>query len=74
MLGVLEDTIDEQGYEDLKQEIQDAEDDGAEMSVVSVKEENDKDGNVTKISVTIRDESADHPVNEDRVYIIKENS
>ncbi len=74
LLGVLEDKIDEQGYDDLKQEIQDAEDDGAEMSVVSVKEEYDKDGNVTKISVTIRDESADHPVNEDRVYIIKENS
>lgn len=74
LLDILEDKIDERGYDDLKQEIQDAEDDGTEMSVVSVKEEYNKDGNVTKISVTIRDESADHPVNEDRVYIVKENS
>jgi len=32
----------------------------------------DEDGNVTKVTVTIRDENSDHPVNEDRVFSPKE--
>ena len=52
--------------------IEDANEDGANISVVSVKTEYDEDGNVTKVTVTIRDENSDHPVNEDRVFSPKE--
>lgn len=72
LLDSLEDKIDEDEYNDLVQEIEDANEDGANISVVSVKTEYDEDGNVTKVTVTIRDENSDHPVNEDRVFSPKE--
>lgn len=73
LLDNLDDKINESDLQDLKDEIQDANDDGANMSVVSVKTEYDEDGNVTKVTVTIRDENGEpHPVNEDRVYEPKE--
>lgn len=73
LLDALEDKISETDYQDLKDEIQDANDDGANMSVVSVKTEYDEDGNITKVTVTIRDENGEpHPVNEERVYEPKE--
>lgn len=73
LLDALEDKISENDYQDLKDEIQDANDDGANMSVVSVKTEYDEDGNITKVTVTIRDENGEpHPVNEERVYEPKE--
>lgn len=72
LMDSIEDKIEEDDYKDLKQEIQDANDDGANISVVSVKTEYDEDGSVTKVTVTIRDENSDHPVNEDRVYTPKE--
>lgn len=71
LMDSVEDKIEKEDYNDLKQEIQDANDDGANISVVSVKTEYDEDGNVTKVTVTIRDENSDHPVNEDRVYTPK---
>ncbi len=72
LLETLEDEADEDAYNDLKQEIEDAKKEGADISVVAVKKEYDEDGNVTKITVTIRDENSEHPVNEDRVIIPKE--
>ena len=73
LLDDLDDKISESDLQDLKDEIQDANEDGANMSVVSVKTEYDEDGNITKVTVTIRDENGEpHPVNEDRVYEPKE--
>lgn len=73
LLDDLDDKISESDLQDLKDEIQDANEDGANMSVVSVKTEYDGDGNITKVTVTIRDENGEpHPVNEDRVYEPKE--
>ena len=73
LLDGLDDKISESDLRDLKDEIQDANDDGANMSVVSVKTEYDEEGNVTRVTVTIRDENGEpHPVNEDRVYEPKE--
>lgn len=72
LLDSVEDKIDNDVYNDLKQEIQDAKGDGADISVVSVKTVCDENDNVTKVIVTIRDENSDHPVNEDRVFTPKE--
>lgn len=74
LIDSLEDKIDNNSYNDLKQEIQDANEDGANISIVSVKTEYDEDGNVTKVTVTTRDDNSDHPVNEDRVYSPKEDA
>lgn len=73
LLDSLDDKISESDSQDLKDEIQDANDDGANMSVIAVKVEYDEDGNVTKVTVTIRDENGEpKPMNEDRVYEPKE--
>lgn len=75
LLDTLDDKLSESDCQDLKDEIQDADDDGADMSVVAVKTEYDEDGNVAKVTVTIRDENGEpHPVNEDRVYEPKETA
>ena len=70
----LEGKIEDDDLNDLKQEIQDAEEDGANISVVSVKTEYDAEGNILKVTVTIRDDNSEHPVNEDRVYTPKEEA
>ena len=72
LLDSVEDKIDEDEYKDLKQEIDDANGDGANISIVSVKTKYDEDGNVIKVTVTIRDENSEHPVNEDRIFNPKE--
>lgn len=72
LLETVEDKIEESDYNDLENEIEDANKDGANMSVVSVKTEYDEEGNISKVTVTIRDENSEHPVNEDRVFIPKE--
>ena len=73
LLDSLKDKINMKDYNDLKQEIQDANDDGANISVVSVKTEYDENGDITKVTVTIRDENGEpKPVNEDRVFTPKE--
>lgn len=72
LLSSVEDKLEKEDYNDLKQEIQDANDDGANISVVSVKTEYDEDGTAIKVAVTIRDENSDHPLNEDRIYTPKE--
>ena len=74
LLDSLKDKLDEDQYNDLKKEIQEANEDGAKMTVVSVKTEYDEAGNVTRVIVTIRDENSDHPVNEDRVFTPKETA
>lgn len=73
LLDKLDDKISESDIQDLECEVQDAKDDGANMSIVSVKTEYDTDGNITRVTVTIRDENGEpHPVNEDRVYEARE--
>lgn len=72
LLSSVEDKLEKEDYNDLRQEIQDANDDGGNISVVSVKTEYDEDGNAVKVAVTIRDENSDHPLNEDRIYTPKE--
>ncbi|MBO5632423.1 MAG: DNA/RNA non-specific endonuclease [Aeriscardovia sp.] len=74
LVDSLEGKIEDEDLNDLKQEIQDANEDGANMSVVSVKTEYDENGNIEKVTVTIRDENSDHPVNEDRVFTPKEET
>jgi hypothetical protein len=72
-LETLVDKINESDYKDLKDEIRDANDEGATMSVVAVKTQYDEAGNIEKVTVTIRDENGEpRPVNEDRVYEPKE--
>lgn len=69
LLDALDGKIGESDLQDLKDEIQNANEDGANMSVVSIKTEYDEDGNATKVTVTVRDENGEpHPVNENRVY------
>lgn len=68
----LEGKIEDDDLKDLKQEIKDANDDGGKISVVSVKTEYDEEGNIVKVTVTIRDDNSEHPVNEDRVYTPKQ--
>ena len=74
LVDSLEGKIEDYDLNDLKQEIQDANEDGANISVVSVKTEYDAEGNILKITVTIRDDNSEHPVNEDRVYMPKEET
>lgn len=74
LIDSLEGKIEYDDLNDLKQEIEDANEDGANISVVSVKTEYDAEGNVIKVTVTIRDDNSEHPVNEDRVYTPKEVS
>lgn len=72
LLSSLENKIDETDYNDLNQEILDAKEDGITVSIVSVKTIYDESGEAEKIIVTMRDESSEHPVNEDRVFNLKE--
>lgn len=74
LVDSLEGKIEDEDLNDLKQEINDANNDGANISVVSVKTEYDEEGNIVKVTVTIRDDNSDHPVNEDRVYTPKEEA
>ncbi len=72
LLSSLEDKIELDDFNDLNQEILDAKEDGAIISIVSVKTIFDENGNTERIIVTMRDESSEHPVNEDRVFSPKE--
>lgn len=74
LVDSLEGKIEDEDLNDLKQEINDANNDGANISVVSVKTEYDEEGNIVKVTVTIRDDNSDHPVNEDRVYTPEEEA
>lgn len=66
------DLVYEEQYNDLKQEIQDANGDGAMISIIAVKKEYDEEDNATKIIVIMRDDNSEHPVNEFRVLSPKE--
>lgn len=57
LLDSLEGSIDGEYYQDLKDEIQDMKADGIEASVTSVKTEYDENGNPTKVTVGILNES-----------------
>lgn len=72
LLSGLEKTLTPADFQDLGQEVLDAKEDGHIISVVSVKEIFDEGGNTEKVIVTMRDESSEHPVNEDRVFNLKE--
>lgn len=72
LLNSIEDKIEDKSYHDLKQEIIDANADGANISIIAVKTEYDEDGNVTKVTVVMRDENSGGP-NEKRVLLAKEN-
>lgn len=72
LLSSLEGKIEESDYNDLNQEILDAKNDGVTISVVSVKTIYNESGKAEKIIVTMRDETSEHPVNEDRVFTPKE--
>lgn len=69
--GKIEDDDLNDFLNDLKQEIQDANKDGANISVMSVKTEYDAEGNIIKVTVTTRDDNSE---NEDRVYQLKEEA
>ena len=58
LLDSVEDKVDQEQYDDLKQEIADANADGGNISVIAVKTEYDVSGDVTKVTVTIRDENS----------------
>lgn len=70
LVASLDGKIEDDDLNDLKQEIIDANKDGANISVVSIKMEYYE---YTRITVTIRDDNSEHPVNEDRVYTQKES-
>lgn len=70
LLDSVEDKVDQEQYDDLKQEIADANADGGNISVIAVKTEYDVSGDVTKVTVTIRDENSGGP-NEKRVLLPK---
>lgn len=70
LLDSVEDKVDQEQYDDLKQEIADANADGGNISVIVVKTEYDVSGDVTKVTVTIRDENSGGP-NEKRVLLPK---
>lgn len=72
LLNSVEDKVDREQYNDLKQEILDANEDGAKMSIISVKIEYDENKNVVKITVIMRDENSGGP-NEKRVLFPKED-
>ncbi|MEE1517761.1 MAG: DNA/RNA non-specific endonuclease, partial [Lachnospiraceae bacterium] len=54
LMNELQDVADEEAYQDIKDEIQDAKEDGEEVSVLSVKVEYDEEGNPENIVVCIR--------------------
>lgn len=70
LLDSVEDKVDREQYDDLEQEIADANADGGNISVIAVKTEYDVSGDVTKVTVTIRDENSGGP-NEKRVLLPK---
>lgn len=74
LLESVMDKIDKEEYNDLKQEIEEANEDGCKISIVSVKTEYDIRVRVSKVIVTIRDENSEHAVNEDRVFDSREVS
>lgn len=57
LLDSLEQEIDSQDYENLKQEIADGEEDGRPTTITSVKTEYDENGNPQKVTVRLLDES-----------------
>jgi hypothetical protein len=57
LLDSLNDVISDEDYDMLKEEINDMKEDGVEVSVTSVKTEYDENGNPTKITVGLLDES-----------------
>ena len=71
LLESIEDKVETESYNDLKQEIKDANEDGANMSIISVKTEYDENGNISKVTVIMRDENSGGP-NEKRVLYSKE--
>lgn len=72
LLDGLQNKIEKTDYNDLSQEILDAQEDGVTISIVSVKTIYDENGKAERIIVTMRDETVEHPVNEDRVFTPKE--
>lgn len=54
LMNELEDVADEEAYQDIKDEIEDAKEDGEEVSVLSVKVEYDEEGNPENVVVCIR--------------------
>jgi hypothetical protein len=68
LVKTLEGKIETSDLQDLTQEINDANADGGNMTVVAIKTEYDENGNAVKYTVTIRDENNEHPVNEDRTF------
>lgn len=74
LLDSVEDKVDEEQYNDLKNEIDEANADGAKMSIIAVKTEYDENGNITKVTIIMRDDNAEHPQNEPRVLSPKEVS
>lgn len=73
LLDSIEDKVDREQYQDLKQEISDANADGGHMSVIAVKTEYDSSKEVSKVTVVTRDESTGGP-NEKRVLLPKEDA
>ena len=54
LMSEVEDVVDEETYQDIKEEIEDAKDDGEKVSVMSVKIEYDEEGNAENVVVCIR--------------------
>lgn len=73
LLNSVEEKVDPEKYDDLKQEIADANEDGGSISVISVKTEYNVNGDVVKVTVITRDESCGGP-NEKRVLLPKEGA
>lgn len=57
LLDSLKDKITEQDYKNLKQEIEDIKEDGGQVTITSVKTEYDENGNQTKVTVGVLDET-----------------
>lgn len=72
LLDSVEEKIDKEQYDDLKQEISDANADGGSISIIAVRTECNRNGDITKVTVTMRDENGNGP-NEKRVLIPKED-
>ena len=70
LIDTVEEKVDKEQYDDLKQEIADANADGGKISVIAVKTEYDGNGDVAKVTVTMRDENTGGP-NEKRVLLPK---
>ena len=74
LVDSLEGVIEDNDINDLKQEIQDANEDGAKISVVSVKIVYDAEGDIEKVTVTRRIDNSERPENKDRHFTLKEEA